>query len=148
MEKRAHTRLAVSHAADGEKGTCMEETLLVSKDKPKKDAVFIAMSATLVTAVPALILSPSQLAQAQAGRFIEGNGRGQVNRPPVGGEPGASIPGDESIFFLADKHKRSLFGSSQIATDLASKSGTLNGGNIGGKQFALKVIEDGDSTNG
>jgi hypothetical protein len=114
----------------------------------KKNAVFMAMSATLVTAVPALILSPPQLAQAQAGRFIEGSGRGQVNRPPVGGEPGASIPGDESIFFLANNHKGGLFGSWQIATDLGSKSGILNSGNIGRKQFALKGIEDGDSTNG
>ena len=126
----------------------MLEMLLVSRHKPKKDAVFIAMSATLVTAVPPLFLSPPQLAQAQAGRFIEGNFRGQVNCPPVGGEPGASIPGDKSIFFLANKHKGSLLRSWQIATELASKSGILNGGNIGRKQFTLKGIEDGDSTNG
>jgi hypothetical protein len=111
----------------------------------RKTFMLLAIAATLVTA-PALILSPTQLAQAQQGQAIEGRGTGQVNCPSPEGEPGESPPGDETIFFFANKERGSVFGFWDIFNpELSqSKAGTITGGHIGGKQFTLRGVEGSD----
>jgi|ERR687887_615350 hypothetical protein len=107
----------------------------------RKMLVLLAIAATLVT-TPALILTP-QLAQAQQGKFIEGRGTGQANCPPSGISP----PGDESIFFFAQKFKGSVGGFFDIGSTVLflDKEGSITGGHISGKQFTVTGVEEIDN---
>jgi hypothetical protein len=86
---------------------------------------------------PTLILTP-QLAQAQEGKVIQGRGTGQLNCPS-----GSSPPGDEAIFFGADKFRGSILGDFFLQSQETglSKEGTIFGGHISGKHFTLTGIE-------
>jgi hypothetical protein len=113
----------------------------------RKTFMLLAIAAALVTAVPALILSPPQLAQAQQGKAIEGRGTGQVNCPSPEGEPAESPPGDEGIFFDASKDRGTLSGESWAIFNeegISAKFGEITGGHIGGNKFTLRGIESFD----
>jgi hypothetical protein len=112
----------------------------------RKMSMILATAATLLTA-PALILGPPQLAQAQQGKDIEARGTGQLICPSSAEQfPGSSPPGDEEIFFFAQKQRGFLFGLWDILDEgsTVSKQGDITGGHIGGKQFTLRGIENFD----
>jgi hypothetical protein len=110
----------------------------------RKMSMILATAATLLTA-PALILGPPQLAQAQQGKVIDGRGTGQVICPSSAEQfPGSSPPGDEEIFFFAEKQRGRVVGFLDIFGGGFGKFGDITGGHIGGMQFTLRGIEDFD----